>query len=167
MEVYSKEEIKREAEEEELSPQEKVAILMVALGEESAGEVMKYLADYEIEDLTQTITQLKHLPVELQDNVLEEFEQHLLAGAWLSQGGVDFARSALERAVGPRRAQEILDRIASTVTSGFYMLKNVPPEQIAPFISNEHPQTIALILSQLEPAQSAGILAQLPERTQG
>ena len=47
------------------------------------------------------------------------------------------------------------------------MLKNVPPEQIAPFISNEHPQTIALILSQLEPAQSAGILAQLPERTQG
>ncbi len=166
MEVYSKEEIKREAEEEELSPQEKAAILMVALGEESAGEVMKYLADYEIEDLTQTITQLKHLPVELQDNVLEEFEQHLLAGAWLSQGGVDFARSALERAVGPRRAQEILDRIASTVTSGFYMLKNVPPEQIAPFISNEHPQTIALILSQLEPAQSAGILAQLSERTQ-
>ncbi len=147
MEVYTKEEIKREAEEEELSPEEKAAILMVALGEESAGEVMKYLADYEIEELTQTITQLKHLPIELQDTVLEEFEQHLLAGAWLSQGGVDFARSALERAVGPRRAQEILDRIASTVTSGFYMLKNVPPEQIAPFISNEHPQTIALILS--------------------
>ena len=166
MEVYSKEEIKRGAEEEELNPQEKAAILMVALGEESADEVMKYLADYEIEDLTQTITQLKHLPVELQDTVLEEFEQHLLAGAWLSQGGVDFARSALERAVGPRRAQEILDRIASTVTSGFHMLKNVPPEQIAPFISNEHPQTIALILSQLEPAQSAGILSQLPERIQ-
>ena len=99
MDGYTKEEIKKGAEEEELNPQEKAAILMVALGEESAGEVMKYLADYEIEELTQTITELKHLPAELQDSVLEEFEQHLLAGTWVSQGGVDFARSALERAV--------------------------------------------------------------------
>ena len=52
-------------EEEELSPREKAAVLMVALGKEAAGE-------------------------------------------WVSQGGVDFARQSLERAVGPRRAQEIL-----------------------------------------------------------
>ena len=78
MEVYSKEELKRDAGEEELNPQEKAAILLVALGEESAGEVMKYLADYEIEELSQTITELKHLPIELQDMVLEEFEQHLM-----------------------------------------------------------------------------------------
>jgi flagellar motor switch protein FliG len=46
------------------------------------------------------------------------------------------------------------------------MLKNAAPEQLAPFISNEHPQTIGLILSQLEPSQAAGILSQLPERIQ-
>ena len=46
------------------------------------------------------------------------------------------------------------------------MLKNVPPEQIAPFISHEHPQTIALILSQLEAAQAAGNISQLPEAVQ-
>jgi flagellar motor switch protein FliG len=101
-----------------------------------------------------------------QDKVLEEFEQHMLAGAWVSQGGMDFARQALERAVGPRRAQEILDRVMHTVSSGFFMLKNVAPDQIAPFISQEHPQTIALILSQLESTQASGILTQLPERMQ-
>ena len=159
-----KEELRHE--EEELSPREKAAILMVALGEESAGEVMKYLADFEIEELTQIITELKSLPVQIQDRVLEEFEQHLLAGEYISQGGVEFARAALERAVGPRKAQEILDRVVSNAASGFYILRNVPPEQIAPFISNEHPQTIALILSQLEAAQAAGILAQLPEQLQ-
>ena len=53
------------------------------------------------------------------DNILEEFEASLLAGEWVSQGGVDFARQALERAVGPRKAQEILDRISSQVSSGF------------------------------------------------
>jgi flagellar motor switch protein FliG len=68
--------------------------------------------------------------------------------------------------VGPRKAQEILDRVNTRTTSGFYVLKNVAPQQIAPFISNEHPQTIALILSQLEPDQASGILAQLAERMQ-
>jgi flagellar motor switch protein FliG len=145
---------------------QKVAILFIALGQDAAGEVMKFLSDYEIEEITQAVANLKAVSVELQDTVMEEFETHLLAGEWVAQGGMDFARGALERAVGPRRAQEILDRVASTVTSGFYMLKNVAPEQVAPFITQEHPQTISLILSQLEPAQASGILAQLPERLQ-
>lgn len=155
-----------EEEGNEIPLQQKVAIVMVALGEEVSGEVLKHLHDYEIEEITQAIAGLKSISVEMMDRVLEEFEQHLLAGEWVSQGGVDFARAALERAVGPRRAQEILERVTTKVSSGFYMLKNVAPDQIAPFISHEHPQTIALILSQLESAQSSGILAQLPERLQ-
>ena len=143
-----------------------VAILFVALGQETAGEVMKFLSDFEIEEITQAVANLKSVTVEMQDKVLQEFKHPLLAGEWVSQGGMDFARGALQRAVGPRKAQEILDRVASTTSSGFYMLKNVAPEQVAPFISHEHPQTIALILSQLEPAQAAGILAQFPERMQ-
>ena len=153
-------------EEAELPTMQQVAILFVALGQETAGEVMKFLTDFEIEEITQQVANLKNVTVEMQDKVLEAFEQHLLAGAWVSQGGMDFARGALERAVGPRKAQEILDRVASTTSSGFYMLKNVAPEQIAPFISHEHPQTIGLILSQLDPAQASGILSQLPERMQ-
>ena len=156
-----------EGEEEPGIPtMQKVAILFVALGQETCGEVMKFLSDHEIEEITQAVANLKTVSVEMQDEILEEFEQHLLAGEWVSQGGMDFARGALERAVGPRRAQEILERVSSTVSSGFYLLKNVAPEQVAPFISQEHPQTIALILSQLEPAQSSGILSQLPERMQ-
>jgi flagellar motor switch protein FliG len=163
--TQDKEELRRE-EDIDLTPRERAAILMVALGEEAAGEVMKYLGDFEIEELTQTITELESLPTSLQDQVLQDFEQHLLAGEWVNQGGAEFARAALERAVGPRRAEEILDRVLTNVTSGFYMLRNVAPEQIAPFISNEHPQTIALILSQLDSTQAAGILGQLPGRVQ-
>ncbi|MFH1464003.1 MAG: flagellar motor switch protein FliG [Pseudomonadota bacterium] len=152
--------------EAEIPAMQKMAILFVALGQETAGEVMKFLADYEIEEIIQAVAHLKNVTVRLQDKVLAEFEQHLLAGAWVSQGGMDFARGALERAVGPRKAQEILDRVNTRVSSGFYILKNVSPQQIAPFIAYEHPQTVALILSQLEPDQAAGILANLPERVQ-
>ena len=154
------------SEDEEIPLEQKVAIVMVALGEEVSGEVMKFLSDYEIEEITQAIASLKTISVELMDKVLEEFEQHLMAGEWISQGGEDFARAALERALGPQKAAEILERVSSKVASGFYMLKNVAPDQIAPFISSEHPQTIALILSQLDGAQASGILSQLPERLQ-
>ena len=95
-----------EAEEElEIPMRQRVAIVMVALGQEVAGEVMKHLSDYEVEEITQAIASLKTVSVEMMDRVLEEFEQLLLAGEWISQGGIDFARSALERAVGPRKAQ--------------------------------------------------------------
>ena len=154
------------AEEEGLPTLHKVAILMVALGQDASGQVMKFLSDYEIEEITQAIAALKNVTPKIMDQVLEEFEQHLMAGQWITQGGVDFARDVLERAVGPLKAQEILDRVNTRTTSGFYILKNVSPQQIAPFISHEHPQTIALILSQLEPEQGSGILAHLPERMQ-
>ena len=155
-----------EEEDHDLPMQQKVAIVMIALGEETSGEVMKHLSDYEVEEITQAIASLKTISTPIIDKVLEEFEQHLRAGEWVSQGGVDFARAALERAVGPRKAQEILERVTTRVSSGFYMLKNVAPDQIAPFISHEHPQTVALILSQLESAQASGILSNLPERMQ-
>jgi len=152
---------------DDISPMNKLAILFIGLGQKISGEVLKYLTDYEIEDLTQSIANVKTVSQEMQQQILGEFKDLLIAGEWVALGGLDFARGALELAVGPSKAQEILDRVASTVSSGFYMLKDVTPEQVAPFISNEHPQTIALILSQLDPHQSAGILSHLPEKLQG
>ncbi len=166
MAMYAGAEKDQSQEEEELPVLHKVAILMVALGEDASSQVLKFLNDYEIEEITQAIASLGTISSKLIDTVLEDFEQHLLTGEWLAQGGEDFAREVLERAVGPRKAQEILDRVSTKVSSGFYILKNVAPQQIAPFIANEHPQTIALVLSQLDADQAAGILSHLPEYLQ-
>ena len=151
---------------DEVAARTKVAILMIALGQETTAEVMKYLSDMEIEQIAQSIAELDVVTTEQEDDDLEEFEQLLIAGKYVSQGGMDFARGALEKALGPRKAQGLLDRVTSTTSSGFYMLRNVDPNQIIPFISKEHPQTIALILSQLEPSQSAGVVNGLPEELQ-
>ncbi|MDP6779063.1 MAG: flagellar motor switch protein FliG [Candidatus Latescibacteria bacterium] len=155
-----------EEEVETLTAQDKVGVLMVALGQEATAEVMKYLSDVEIERIAESITALDVVTTEQEDDVLEEFEHLLIAGKYVSQGGMDFARGALEKAIGPRRAEQLLDRVNSTTASGFYMLRNVDPAQIVPFISKEHPQTIALILSQLDPNQAAGVLNGLSDRLQ-
>ena len=52
-------EIQEENEEEALPLLEKMAIVMVSLGEEVSGEV-KHLTDYEIEEITQAIAGLKN-----------------------------------------------------------------------------------------------------------
>ncbi len=151
---------------EEVSARSKVAILMIALGQDTTAEVMKYLSEFEIEGIAQAIAEMDVVTTEQEDDVLEEFEQLLIAGKYVSQGGMDFARGALEKALGPRRAQGLLDRVTSTTSSGFYMLRNVDPNQIIPFIAKEHPQTISLILSQLDSSQAAGVLNGLPEELQ-
>jgi len=151
---------------EGISARSKVAILMIALGQDTTAEVMKYLSEIEIEGIAQAIAEMDVVTTEQEDEVLEEFEQLLIAGKYVSQGGMDFARGALEKALGPRRAQGLLDRVTSTTSSGFYMLRNVDPNQIIPFIAKEHPQTISLILSQLDSAQAAGVLNGLPEELQ-
>jgi len=151
---------------EDMPVLQKLAILFIGLGQELSGEVFKYLSDFEIEEIAQAISSLKNVQTETHNAVMENFKQHMQAGEWIAHGGIDYARQILERAVGPRKGAEIINRIISKVSSGFYMLKNVAPDQIAPFISHEHPQTIALILSQLDPTQAAGILSNLPQRMQ-
>jgi hypothetical protein len=85
---------------EEMSAGLKVAILMISLGQETTAEVMKYLSDIEIERIAQNIAELDVVTTEQEDMVLEEFEQMLIAGQYVSQGGMEFARGALEKAMG-------------------------------------------------------------------
>ena len=60
-------------EEQSIPLMQKVAIVMVALGEEDSGKIMKHLSDYEIEEITHAIASLKNVNVELMDRVIEEF----------------------------------------------------------------------------------------------
>ncbi|MBT4611023.1 MAG: hypothetical protein HOC05_13350, partial [Gemmatimonadetes bacterium] len=82
MAIYATDD-KDPSQEEELPVLHKVAILMVALGEDASSQVMKFLSDYEIEEITQAIASLGTISSKLIDSVLEDFEQHLLTGEWL------------------------------------------------------------------------------------
>jgi flagellar motor switch protein FliG len=159
-----------EADEDPDSPDppvlRRLGILCVALGQETAAEVLRFLSRPEVAAIAQAVVQLQSIERDSMDAVLDDFRRRLEAGEWVSQGGLDFARQTLERAVGPGAARETLDRVVGAVSSGFYVLRHATADQILPAITYEHPQTIALILSQLEPQQSGPILDQLPPRWQ-
>ncbi|MFC1526705.1 flagellar motor switch protein FliG [Candidatus Latescibacterota bacterium] len=144
----------------------KAALVVLGLGDEVAAEMLRYLTDLELEEITQAVVTMERSSAQAREAALAEFGQQLEAGAWASEGGRGYAVRMLERVVGPHKSRDIIERVTAAMSPGLRVLKNVAPEQVAPFISHEHPQTIALILSQLEPAQAAGILAQFPERMQ-
>ena len=146
-----------------ISSREKIAVLMVALGNDIAAEVYKKLDDTAIELITLEVANLRKVTPELKLEVLKEAQEILMAREFMARGGVDYARDVLERALGPERAQNLLARItASLQVRPFDFMRHTDPQQVLGFIQGEHPQTIALILSYLEAPQAAMILSGLP-----
>lgn len=152
---------------ESLTGKQKAAILIIAIGVEAASQIFKNLKDKDIEKLSIEIANMKDVPSTVMEAVVEEFYQMIMAQEYISQGGIEYAKVLLEKALGPRKAHEIVSKVESAIhVSGFKLLKEVDPNQLLNFIQHEHPQTISLILANLEPEQTAQIIADLPPEIQ-
>ncbi|NPV72542.1 MAG: flagellar motor switch protein FliG [Pelotomaculum sp.] len=147
---------------------QKAAILLIALGSDLSSRVLKQdFNDVEIEQLTQEVSNMIKIPVEVRDAVLDEFLEIQRAREYLVHGGLHFAKEMLEKALGQQKASEILDKLTKDMKAvPFSSLRKTDPKHLFNFIREEHPQTIALILAHLTPEQAAVILASLPPEMQ-
>src|SRR3954454_16697338 len=142
---------------------EKAAILLVAIGEERAGEIFRHLGDTEVEALSLEIAKSRKVPNEVCRDVLGEAVETVLAEDYIAEGGVAYARNILERSLGANRAEEVIGRLAATIERRpFEFLRRTPPEQIHVFLRSESPQTIALVIANLHTTLAAQVLS-LPE----
>lgn len=145
-----------------LSGKQKAAILLVALGPDVSATVFKHLNDEEIEELTLEIANMRAVEKEVKDMVLEEFYELCQAHDYINQGGIEYAREVLEKAVGKERANSILERLTATLqVRPFDAIRRTDPAQLMNFIQGEHPQTIAMIMAYLQPEQAAKVLSYL------
>ena len=145
-----------------LSGKQKAAILLVALGPDVSATVFKHLNDEEIEELTLEIANMRAVEKEVKDMVLEEFYELCQAHDYINQGGIEYAREVLEKAVGKERANSILERLTATLqVRPFDAIRRTNPAQLMNFIQGEHPQTIAMIMAYLQPEQAAKVLSYL------
>jgi flagellar motor switch protein FliG len=144
----------------------KGAILMLALGEEGASEVMKYLGPREVQKLGEAMTNMKSIPQEEVVNVLENFSLIVDQNSSLGLDSDDYIRSVLTKALGDDKASSLLNRIlgGGGDASGIESLKWMDAESVADLIHNEHPQTIATILVHLERDQACEVLGNFTER---
>ncbi|HHW40338.1 MAG TPA: flagellar motor switch protein FliG [Syntrophomonadaceae bacterium] len=151
----------------ELTGKQKAAILLISLGPEISAQIFKHLQEDEIEQLTLEIANIRKVPPEKRDEVYQEFYQMCLANEYISQGGINYARELLEKALGPQKAAEIINRLtASLQVRPFDFIRKADPSQLLNFLQGEHPQTIALILAYMEPEQAASVISALPPESQ-
>ncbi len=141
---------------------EKAAILLVAIGEERASEIFRHLGDTEVEALSLEIAKSRKVPTNVSRDVLGEAVETVLAEDYIAEGGVDYARSILERSLGSTRAEELIGRLSATIERRpFEFLRRTPPEQIHVFLRHEAPQTIALVIANLHTTLAAQVLSYL------
>lgn len=142
----------------------KAAIALVALGEDGASSIFKYLGEHEIERIVKEIASLGAVPPEVGEQVLAELNNSASAAS-PALGGVEQARRMLAKSLGPEQSRRIVDRIVQSMntSAGFASLERVNPEQLSKFFLGEHPQTTALILAHLPAQVAAQLLEQLPD----
>ena len=152
---------------EELSNQEKAAILFISIGPEYSAKLFQHMDDDEIERVTLEIANHKQVSAEQKAAIISEFYQMAMAQDYISTGGLEYAQNVLEKALGSEKAMDIINRLTTSLqVRPFDFLRKTDPSQLLNFIQNEHPQTIALVMAYLEPDQAAVVLGSLPQESQ-
>ena len=150
-----------------LSGLQKAAILLIALGPEMSSAVFKHLKEEEIEDLTLEIANTRSVSPQVKEDVINEFYDICLAQQYIAEGGINYAKEILEKALGSDKALDVIGKLtASLQVKPFEFVRKTDASQLLSFIQDEHPQTIALILSYLSSSQAALILSALPQDNQ-
>lgn len=150
----------------QMTGEQKAAILLRAIGEEAAAQVLKQLDPKEIKKLGNYMNGTASISKEEEEAVITEFEAVSAAGEVQFKGN-EYIRSVLIKALGPEKAKAIIESMSRKTYPGLEALKWVDPKSLAGMIKVEHPQTIAVILAHLEADQASQLLSQLPEFLRG
>ncbi|WP_019141171.1 flagellar motor switch protein FliG [Noviherbaspirillum massiliense] len=144
---------------------QKGAILMLALGEEEAAEVMKYLSPREVQKLGAAMSTMKAVSSNELDRVLNEFRTQTEESTSFGLDSDEYIRAVLTKALGEDKAATLLHRIlGSRDASGIESLKWMDGPSVADLVRNEHPQIIATILVHLERYHACEVLNCFSER---
>ena len=144
---------------------EHAAILLMAVGEEEAAEVFKYLSPKEVHKIGETMSRLRTVPRDKIDDAVARFHATKETSYSLVRDTDAFVSQVLKRALGEDKAGMLLDRILQgRDVSGIESLKWMDSGTIAELLKNEHPQIVASILVHLERDHSSEVLKSMTER---
>ncbi len=147
----------------ELTGEQRIAVLLLAMGDRFTADVFKRMDRHEIAAISKAIVELAPVPKETVEEILRDFHAALAEGVDMISGGSAIVKRMLMKNVDPDTAKYIMDSL--NLESGpapFRDLQQVSPRLLAQILRNEHPQTLALILGHLSSDQAANLLINLP-----
>jgi flagellar motor switch protein FliG len=144
----------------------KAAVLLVAVGEEAAKEILRALPEADVQRITEELADLRGITSELSAEIIEEFWELLETQNFVVQGGLDYASRLLIDTFGKERADDLLTQVRRSqeaAQGNLAKLQRTDPQQLGKLLDAEHPQTIALVLAHLDPRRASMVLDNLSE----
>ncbi len=150
---------------DEMNMAEKIAILLLQLGEDTTAGIFSAMSVENITEVSKYIATNTTVDRGVATAILEEFHAIFQSGQYLTNGGLEYARELLYRTLGPEEAKKVLDKLSKNMqdTQNFAYLSKIKPQQLSDFIQHEHPQTIALILAHMDATEAADTLQYFPD----
>jgi flagellar motor switch protein FliG len=144
---------------DELDGASRAAVILLAVGAESAANVLRQMTPFEVQRLSGKMAVVRSLSRDLVLQVLRQFKDVTENNSQVAFDTDSFMQNMLTKAMGAEGASDLLGRLESTLDmSGIETLKRMESDVLYEMIKNEHPQIIATVMVFLEPSQAASVL---------
>lgn len=148
------------AREHELEGPEKAIALLLSIGEDRAGNIVKHLDEHEIRILANTLDSMHSVSTGQLEKVYYDFglasDQHALA---LGTGPEALHRMAIE-VLGEEKANDLL-QTEIEAPEPLHILNRIEAETLAGLLGKEHPQSLAALLAHADVPKAATVLQYL------
>jgi flagellar motor switch protein FliG len=146
-----------------LSGPQKAAVLMMALGEESAARLFALMHEDEIKEVSSAMATLGPVSSSIVERLCHEFASQMSAAGNLI-GSFESTERLLAKTLPKERVSQIMEEIRGPAGRTMWdKLGNVNEAVLANYLKNEYPQTVALVLSRVRADHAAKVLQLLPE----
>jgi flagellar motor switch protein FliG len=153
-------------ENDDFSGVRKAAVLLLTMDEEISKEIIKDLAEDEIEALGKEMSELAFIPESTINRVHDEFSKRLNKKNKTIVGGENRFKMLIKKSLGDEKAEAFLETMENKKGMPGEFLRKCDPRLLANILRGEHPQTIALVFSVLGSKRAGEGIVALPERVQ-
>jgi flagellar motor switch protein FliG len=145
----------------------KAAVVLMSLGKDIAGEVMKHLTESEVKKLSRAFMSVHEVERDSQREIASEFQTMLRASETVVVDGSEFAKQVISQAFGDDTGESLLEYVTGSRKEPLSTLINdIPANIVDNFIQSEHPQTIAFLMTKMPPDSAAEMLGKMSEEMQ-
>lgn len=146
----------------EVPVEEKVAIFLASLDEQTAAAVLQQLDPEVMTRIVSAIRSLGVVPGEVRDNIMQASLQEIHALGEAVFGDDKLASNLLVKAIGEKRASGLLSDQNTRKETPFAGLRQADPEELANALMKEQPSVTALVVKYLPSNLAADILNRFP-----
>ncbi|WP_350335122.1 flagellar motor switch protein FliG [Coralliovum pocilloporae] len=155
--------VQQGAEDRELVGPERVAVLLLALGEQYGSPIWDRLDDMEVKQVSTAMAKLGPVTGDMLNELFVDFVTALTSkGAVM--GNYDSTERLLQSFLPKDRVSTIMEEIRGPAGRNMWeKLSNVQETVLANYLKNEYPQTVAVVLSKIRSDHASRVLGILPE----